>query len=150
MVLPVWDTVDISAGILYRLIEYQLKCSEVVEKAMSDLKWVKEDFAWKSKVFTVVNHPCETCCTAFMDIGEERYQIATWCKVFQDEINAGVRQRPCTSIVMEESMMDRALAVASKCRNCFKDSINTLRTFRGIIVQHLDRELAKVQLDFHF
>jgi hypothetical protein len=150
MVLPIWDAVNISAGILYRLIEYQIKCSKVVEREMSNLNWMKEDFAWKTKVFNVVQSPCETCCTAILDIGEERYKAATWWKVFQDEISVCVRQRPCTSIIMEESMMDRALNVAAKCQKCFKDSISTLRTFRGIVVQHLDRELAKVQVDFNF
>lgn len=150
MVLPIWDLVEIPAGILHRLIEYQMHCSQMVEKEMSDLKWVKDDFQWKSKVFRVVNFPCETCCHAVLEMGEERYQVASWWKVFMDEIGAALRQRPCSSIIMEESMMDRSLHVAAKCQKCFKDSIGTLRTFRGIVVQHLDKKMTEVQIDFSF
>jgi hypothetical protein len=150
MVLPIWDLVEISAGILHRLIEYQIRCTQVIEKEMSDLKWVKDDFAWKSKVFRVVNYPCETCCNAVLEMGEERYQVANWWKVFMEEIGGALRQRPCPAIIMEEAMMDRSLNVAAKCQKCFKDSIGTLRTFRGIVVQQLDRKLAEVQIDFSF
>lgn len=150
MVLPIWDLVEIPAGILHRLIEYQIRCSKVIEKEMSDLKWMKDDFQWKSKVFRVVNFPCETCCNSVLEMGEERYQVASWWKVFMDEIVAALRQRPCSAIIMEESMMDRSLNAAARCQNCFKDSIGTLRTFRGIVVQHLDRKMTEVQIDFSF
>jgi len=46
--------------------------------------------------------------------------------------------------------MDHALNVASKCQKCFKDSIATLRTFRGIVVQQLDKKLAEVHLDLDY
>jgi hypothetical protein len=58
-----------------------------------------------------------------------------------------VRQRPCTALILEsESLLDKALVEAAKCGECFKDSIHTLRTFRSIVAQHLDKRLAEVKI----
>jgi len=151
VVLPFSALEDITAGSLFRLIEYQRQCSKVANDAMSDLTWTREDFTWRTKIIDAIAGSCLKCTRATLELGEEQVQVVGWWYTFYQEITTLVRQRPCTALILEsESLMDKALVEAAKCGGCFKDSIHTLRTFRAIVTQHLDKRLAevKIQIDF--
>ena len=151
VVLPFSALEDITAGSLFRLIEYQRQCSKVANDAMSDLTWTREDFTWRTKIIDAIVGSCQKCARVRLELGEETLLVVGWWYIFYQEITALVRQRPCTALILEsESLMDKALVEAAKCGECFKDSIHTLRTFRAILTQHLDKRLAevKIQIDF--
>lgn len=138
---------DITAGSLFRLIEYQRQCSKVANDAMSDLTWTRDDFAWKTKMNDAIVGSCPKCARITLELGEEQLRVVAWWHIFYQEIKTVVRQRPCTALILEsESLLDKALVEAAKCGECFKDSIHTLRTFRAIVVQHLDKQLAEVKI----
>lgn len=147
VVLPFSALEDITAGSLFRLIEYQRQCSKVANDAMSDLTWTREDFTWRTKMNDAIVGSCQRCIRATLELGEEHLQVVGWWYIFYQEVKTLVRQRPCTALVLEsESLMDKALIEAAKCAECFKDSIHTLRTFRSIVTQHLDKRLAEVKI----
>lgn len=138
---------DITAGSLFRLIEYQRQCSKVANDAMSDLTWTREDFTWETKMNDAIVGTCRRCARVTLELGEDYLRVVGWWDIFYQEIKTLVRQRPCTALVLEsEWLMDNALAEAAKCVDCFKDSINTLRIFRTIVTQHLDKQLAEVKI----
>jgi len=138
---------DITAGSLFRLIEYQRQCSKIANDVMSDLTWTREDFTWRTKITSAIVGSCQKCTRTTIELGEEQLLVVVWWYIFYQEIKAAVRQRPCTALILEsESLMDKALVEASKCGECFKDSIHTLRTFRTIVTQHLDKRLAEVKI----
>ena len=138
---------DISAGSLFRLIEYQRQCSKVANDAMSDLTWTRDDFTWRTKMNDAIVGSCPRCTRAPLELGEEQLHVVAWWYIFYQEIKTVVRQRPCSALILEsESLLDKALVEAAKCGECFKDSIHTLRTFRTIVAQHLDKRLAEVKI----
>ena len=151
VVLPFSALEDITAGSLFRLIEYQRLCSNVANEAMSDLTWTREDFTWRTKMNDAIVGSCQKCSRATLELGEEQLHVVGWWYTFYQEIKTLVRQRPCTALILEsESLMDKAVVEAAKCGACVKDCIHTLRTFRTIVTQHLDKRLAevKIQIDF--
>ena len=138
---------EITAGSLFRLIEYQRQCSKVANDAMSDLTWTRDDFAWRTKMNDAIVGSCPKCARVALELGEEQLHVVAWWDIFYQDIKAVVRQRPCTALILEsESLLDKALVEAAKCGDCFKDSIHTLRTFRTIVTQHLDKQLAEVKI----
>jgi len=151
VVLPFSALEDITAGSLFRLIEYQRQCSKVASDAMSDLTWTREDFVWRTKVNDAIVGSCQECARASLELGEEQLHVVGWWYTFYQEIIAVVRQRPCAALILEsESLMDKALVEAAKCAVCVKDAVHTLRTFRTIATQHLDRRLAEVKIQMEF
>ncbi|KAF9653778.1 hypothetical protein BDM02DRAFT_3107773 [Thelephora ganbajun] len=151
VVLPFSALEDITAGSLFRLIEYQRECSKVANDATSDLTWTREDFTWRTKMNDAIVGTCQRCTRAPLELGEEQLHVVGWWYIFYQEIKAFVRQRPCTALILESvSLMDKALVEAAKCGECFKDSIHTLRTFRTIVTQHLDKRLAEVKIRIDF
>ena len=148
VVLPFSATLeDITAGSLFRLIEYQRQCCKVANDAMSDLTWTRDDFAWRTKMNDAIVGSCMKCSRTTLELGEEQLRVVVWWYIFYQEIRTVVRQRPCTALILEsESLLDKALIEAAKCGECFKDSIHTLRTFRTIVAQHLDKRLAEVKI----
>lgn len=151
VVLPFSALEDITAGSLFRLIEYQRQCSKVANDAMSDLTWTREDFTWRTKMNDAIVGSCQKCTRTTLELGEEHLQVVGWWYIFYQELKALVRQRPCTALILElESLMDKSLVEAAKCAECFKDSIHTLRTFRTIVTQHLDKRLAEVKIRIDF
>ncbi|KAF9788191.1 hypothetical protein BJ322DRAFT_613704 [Thelephora terrestris] len=151
VVLPCSALEDITAGSLFRLIEYQRQCSKVANDAMSDLTWTREDFTWRTKMNDAIVGSCKKCIRTTLELGEEHLQVVGWWYTFYQELKALVRQRPCSALILElESLMDKALVEAAKCADCFKDSIHTLRTFRTIVTQHLDKRLAEVKIRIDF
>ena len=138
---------DITAGSLFRLIEYQRHSAKVANDAMSDLTWTREDFTWRTKMNDAIVGSCQKCARATLELGEEQLHVVGWWYSFYQQIIAMVRQRPCTALILEsESLMDGALVEAAKCGECVKDAIHTLRTFRTIVTQHLDKQLAEVKI----
>jgi len=118
---------------------------------MSDLAWTREDFNWKTRMIDAILGSCQRCIRATLELGEEHLQVVGWWYIFYQEIKTLVRQRPCTALILEsEWLMDKALIEAAKCTGCFKDSIHTLRTFRTIVTQHLDKRLAEVKIRIDF
>jgi len=118
---------------------------------MSDLAWTREDFNWKTRMIDAILGSCQRCIRATLELGEEHLQVVGWWYIFYQEIKTLVRQRPCTALILEsEWLMDKALVEAAKCAGCFKDSIHTLRTFRTIVTQHLDKRLAEVKIRIGF
>lgn len=151
VVLPFSALEDITAGSLFRLIEYQRQCSMVASDAMSDLTWTREDFTWKTKMNDAIVGSCQKCTKASLELGEEQLQVVGWWYTFYQEIIAMVRQRPCTALILEsESLMDKALVETAECGVCVKDAVHTLRTFRTIVTQHLDKRLAEVKIQIEF
>ena len=138
---------EITAGSLFRLIEYQRQCSKVANDAMSDLTWTRDDFAWRNKMNNAIVGSCLKCARTTLELGEEQLRVVAWWYIFYQEIKSVVRQRPCTALILEsESLLDKALVEAARCGECFKDSIHTLRNFRTIVTQHLDKRLAEVKI----
>ena len=151
VVLPFSALEDITAGSLFRLIEYQRQCSKVANDTMSDLTWTREDFTWRTKMNDAILGSCQRCARAPMELGEEHLQVVGWWHTFYQEIRALVRQRPCTALILEsESLMDKPLVEAAKCADCFKDAIQTLRIFRTIVTQHLEKRLGEVKIRIDF
>lgn len=151
VVLPCSVLEDITAGSLFRLIEYQRQCSKVANDAMSDLAWTREDFTWRTKMNDAIVGSCQRCTRATLELGEDHLQVVGWWYIFYQEIKTLVRQRPCTALILEsESLMDKALVEAAKCADCFKDSVHILRTFRAIVTRHLDERLAEVKIRVDF
>ena len=147
VLLPFSGLEDITAGSLFRLIEYQRHCSKVANDVMSDLTWTREDFTWRTKMNDAIVGSCLKCARATLELGEEQLHVAGWWYTFYQEVIPMVRQRPCTALILEsESLMDRALVEAAKCGECVKDAIHTLRTFRTIVTQQLDKRLAEVKI----
>ena len=147
VVLPFSALEDITAGSLFRLIEYQRQCSKVANDVVSDLTWTRDDFTWRTKMNDAIGGSCPKCARVMLELGEEQVHVMNWWYTFYQEIKAVVRQRPCTSLILEsEPLMDKALVEAAKCGDCFKDSIHILRTFRTILTQHLDKRLAEVKI----
>lgn len=151
VVLPFSALEDITAGSLFRLIEYQRHCSKVANDAMSDLTWTREDFTWRTKMNDAIVGSCLRCTRTTLELGEEHLQVVGWWYTFYQELKALVRQRPCVALVLEsESLMDKASVEAAKCADCFKDAIHALRTFRTIVTQHLDKRLLEVKIRIDF
>ena len=151
VVLPFSALEDITAGSLFRLIEYQRQCSRVANDTMSDLAWTREDFTWRTKMNDAILGSCQRCIRTTLELGEDHLQVVGWWHIFYQEIKALVRQRPCTALVLEsESLMDKSLSEAAKCAECFKDAIHILRMFRTIVTQQLDKRLPEVKIRIDF
>ena len=150
VVAPFSALEDITAGSLFRLIEYQRQCSKVANDLMSDLTWTREDFAWRNKMNDAIVGSCMRCTRTALELGEEQLHVVGWWYIFYQEIIAMVRQRPCAALIQEsEWLMDKALVEAAKCEECVKDAVHTLRTFRTIVIQQLDKQLAEVKIQIY-
>ena len=129
------------ASVAAAVAEFQLRDGMFVK----DMVWLeRRDF-----VFFGGRHPC-TCAavrTTQVNWGNGYLMVPrVYWKDLMDRTAAALRERPCSQTVLDASIIEPAITIATRCESCRPRVYRDLKEFIDIMAHEVDKEVGQVSI----